>query len=245
MKHILLIALGMACMHTGIGQEKTGRFQTDKNYKKYISPLSGYKYNAISVGISEIFTSKSLEFHYQRRITPRIWAEAGFMLGIGTMSPSFTNSYIAYFGQAYKITNLKIEFNNPSYQGEYIPENGVRFGNGYRFGLYRSIIGIAPFNTVSYGIQYTTRKMDVFHEGTNFGQGGNVLNSSKVNSNSIFATLMYKSNVVGPVGFDVCLGAGPSFLNVSGGEPVSVKKANSVTLDFTLQIRLFFAFLKI
>lgn len=242
---MLFLLFSLACIQSASSQEKTGRFQTDKNYKKYIGPLSGYKYNALSVGISEIFTSKSLEFHYQRRITPRIWAEAGLMFGIGTMSPSLTNSYLAYFGQAYKITGLKIEFTDPSYQEEYIPENGVKFGNGYRFGLYRSIIGIAPFNTVSYGIQYTTRKMDVFHEGTNFGQGGNVLNSSKVNSNSIFATLMYKSNVAGPVGFDVCMGAGPSFLNVSGGEPVAVKKASTVVFDFTLQIRLFFAFLKI
>lgn len=231
-------------MQSATSQENTGRFKTDKNYKRYINPLSGYKYNAISVGISELLVMKSFDIHYQRRITPRIWAEGGLMFGIGSMTPEYAGGIMTYLGMARESTNWTFETLDPAFRGDYFPENGIKTKNGYRLGLYRSIIGIAPFNTISYGLQYVSRKLDVQHLVSNSTSSNEIMNTSLCKSNSFLASLMYKSNLAGPIGLDVCIGAGPTFINISGGNPVAIKKINYVAFDYSLQVRLFFSFLK-
>lgn len=227
-----------------IAQQQSERFYSDKNYKKYISPLTGYKYNAISVSISEPFISKTLDIHYQRRITPRIWGEAGLSFGLGRMSSEFVKSYIGYFSLTRETANLDLKFADPDLFMDFDPNFNIQMGGGYKLGIYRSILGIAPYNTISYGLQFHHRTMTLEYGVNSKSQNKFLDNTSKLKSNSVLLNFMYKSNVAGPVGFDICLGLGPAFLNLSDSKPYTPTKLNKVAMDYAVQVRLFFAFLK-
>lgn len=244
-KNLLLFLLTLSWGMLQAQNNSSKRFQKDENVKKYFSPLLGVKSNAIGVGLSELFVNKSLDIFYQRKINHHFWAEIGFCKGMGEFVISNEEQQvpllgISRFGKFDKYGLINLTGTVP-----YIFEDTMVIGNGFRVGLYKSIVGVAPLNTVSYGIQYAT-KSATYSYSLDSLNNTEVYCKSKMKVNSIMASLIYKTPIYGPIGFDVSWGMGVSFIsqNSIDNKFNPLKGAKLTKFDYSIQLRMFLAFLK-
>lgn len=228
----------LCCRLIVVGQASDKKFRPDKNISKYINKRNSFKTNAIYLSVSDYVFNQSIHAGFQRRITNWYWAELGFSSGMKSLSVE--DHWAAFMGYGrYGIQT----FNKPDLANMRL--ESIQEKLGIQLGLYRTIVGLPPVNSVSYG--FLIKKQSFHHDFEYENSGTSAINdtiSASMNLIGIAPTLVYKTILLNNIGFDVNIGLGAAFIShAKDNNPHNVLSGKKYTkLDFNFKIKLFYAF---